>query len=193
MNNHSAIECETCKLRQFSRAFGLCAVFYKWADYAQEPLSVFYLWQGGMSFHGGLIGAIMAIAIYARRVRAPFLRHTDLAALLAAPGLGLGRLGNFIGGELPGRVASSDLPWAMIYRHIDELPRQKAQLYQAFIDKASVLTAIMQIFPPRKWRPAADSDESRGNVQKNALRRRVFCILKLLYIAAHYCRHCAAG
>ena len=128
------------------------ALFYKWADYAQEPLSVFYLWQGGMSFHGGLIGAIMAIAIYARRVRAPFLRHTDLAALLAAPGLGLGRLGNFIGGELPGRVASSDLPWAMIYRHIDELPRHPSQLYQAFLEGV-VLTAIM-IFLARKWRPA---------------------------------------
>ncbi len=123
-------------------------VFYKFADYMREPLSVFYLWQGGMSFHGGLIGAVLAMAVYARLARAPFLRLTDLAALLAPPGLGLGRVGNFIGGELPGRVASEDLPWAMVFRHIDDLPRHPSQLYQAFLE-GFVLTVLMHYFAGR--------------------------------------------
>ena len=127
-------------------------VFYKFSDYWSEPLSVFYLWQGGMSFHGGLIGAMAATAIYARMSRAPFFRLTDLAVLLAPPGLGLGRVGNFIGGELPGRVAPEGLPWAMIYEHIDDLPRHPSQLYQAFLEGV-VLTAVMY-FLARKWRPA---------------------------------------
>lgn len=128
------------------------ALFYKLGDYAADPLSVFYLWQGGMSFHGGLVGAVVAMALYARRVGAPFLRLTDLAVLLAPPGLGLGRIGNFIGGELHGRIASADLPWAMIYRHIDDMPRHPSQLYQAFLEGV-VLAAIMLLLS-RKWRPA---------------------------------------
>ncbi|MGI9337085.1 MAG: prolipoprotein diacylglyceryl transferase, partial [Gammaproteobacteria bacterium] len=128
------------------------ALLYKAGDYVHDPLSVLYLWQGGMSFHGGLVGAIVAVAIYARRARAPFLRLTDLAVLLAPPGLGLGRIGNFIGGELPGRIASADLPWAMIYGHIDNMPRHPSQLYQAFLE--GVVLTILMVLLSRKWRPA---------------------------------------
>ena len=80
------------------------------------------------------------------------LRLLDLGALLAPPGLGLGRIGNFIGGELPGRMASPDLPWAMVFQYPDSLPRHPSQLYQAFLEGV-VLMVIVYIVRATDERP----------------------------------------
>jgi phosphatidylglycerol:prolipoprotein diacylglycerol transferase len=87
--------------------------FYGLENLLQEPLFLFRIWEGGMSFHGGLIGAILAMAWYARRSRRNFWQVADFAAPLVPLGLAFGRVGNFIGGELWGRI--SDVSWAMIF------------------------------------------------------------------------------
>ncbi len=93
-----------------------------------DPLRVFRIWEGGMSFHGGLLGVIIAMYLFAKRVRRPFWQVTDFLVPLAPLGLGLGRLGNFINGELWGRV--SDVPWAMVFPRADNFPRHPSQLYE---------------------------------------------------------------
>jgi len=86
------------------------------------------VWEGGMSFHGGLLGVIIAIWLYARRHRHDWLRTTDFIAPLVPLGLGAGRLGNFINAELWGRP--TDVPWAMIFPNVDDVPRHPSQLYE---------------------------------------------------------------
>ena len=82
-----------------------------------------------MSFHGGLIGVLLAVWLYARKIKQPFLRVTDLLAPVVPIGLGVGRIGNFINGELWGRVTT--MPWGMIFPSVDALPRHPSQLYEA--------------------------------------------------------------
>jgi len=103
-------------------------LFYKPAHYAAHPLEIFAIWQGGMSFHGGLLGVILAMLLYARRQGIDFLRLADFIAPLCPLGIAAGRMGNFINGELYGRV--TDLPWGMVFRHAGDLPRHPSQLYQ---------------------------------------------------------------
>ena len=103
-------------------------LFYRAGDYLAEPLAVLRVWEGGMSFHGGLLGVLVAIALYARAAGLPWLRLTDFVAPLVPLGLAAGRIGNFINGELWGRA--TDVPWAMIFPHVDHLPRHPSQLYQ---------------------------------------------------------------
>lgn len=103
-------------------------LFYKPAYYLGHPLEVFALWQGGMSFHGGLIGVLLAMALYGRKHGRPFFEVTDFIAPLVPLGLAAGRLGNFINGELVGRI--TDVPWAMIFPRTDAFPRHPSQLYQ---------------------------------------------------------------
>ncbi|MFZ4757682.1 MAG: prolipoprotein diacylglyceryl transferase, partial [Burkholderiaceae bacterium] len=91
---------------------GYC-LFYKPAYYLQHPLEVFAVWQGGMAFHGGLLGVIAACYLFAARRRLPFVQLMDFVAPLVPLGLASGRLGNFINGELWGRA--TDLPWAMVF------------------------------------------------------------------------------
>ena len=126
-------------------------LFYNPAFYAAHPAQIARLWDGGMSFHGGLLGVVAALFIYARRSGLPFLRTTDFAAALAPLGLGLGRIGNFINGELPGRVAPPDLPWAMIFPG-DSVARHPSPLYQAFLEGA-VLFFALQWFAARRRPP----------------------------------------
>lgn len=126
-------------------------LFYNPAFYADNLDQVARLWDGGMSFHGGLLGVIFALYVYARRCKLPFLRMTDFAAVLTPIGLGLGRIGNFINGELPGRVASADLPWAMIFPG-DSIARHPSSLYQAFLEGA-VLFVVLQFFAARRRPP----------------------------------------
>ncbi|MGI9306412.1 MAG: prolipoprotein diacylglyceryl transferase [Gammaproteobacteria bacterium] len=126
------------------------ALFYDFAVYAAEPLRVLQIWRGGMSFHGGLLGVAAALFWLARKNRLPFLRITDFAAALAPPGLGMGRIGNFINGELPGRAASPDLPWAMIFPG-DDIARHPSPLYQAFLEGVA-LGALMWMMASRKPR-----------------------------------------
>ena len=103
-------------------------LFYKPGYYAANPLEVFAIWQGGMSFHGGLIGVIAAMWLHARRNGVAFLRLADFIAPLCPLGIAAGRMGNFINGELYGRV--TDLPWGMVFRQAGDAPRHPSQLYQ---------------------------------------------------------------
>jgi phosphatidylglycerol:prolipoprotein diacylglycerol transferase len=107
------------------------ALFYKGGYYLQHPLEVLMVWQGGMSFHGGLLGVIAAMALFARSRGRPFWQVTDLIAPCVPVGLASGRIGNFINGELWGRAADATLPWAMVFPQSGSaLPRHPSQLYQ---------------------------------------------------------------
>jgi phosphatidylglycerol:prolipoprotein diacylglycerol transferase len=107
------------------------ALFYKPGYYAAHPLEVLAVWKGGMSFHGGLLGVLAAVALYARSRGRPFLQVTDLVAPCVPPGLASGRIGNFINGELWGRAADPSLPWAMIFPQSgSNVPRHPSPLYQ---------------------------------------------------------------
>lgn len=106
-------------------------LFYEPAYYLAHPLEILAIWHGGMSFHGGFLGVVLAMALYARRRGLGFWRVADFIAPLVPLGLMFGRLGNFINGELWGRVADPNLPWAMIFPHVDLLPRHPSPLYQA--------------------------------------------------------------
>ncbi len=105
-------------------------IFYQPAYFAAHPLEIFAVWKGGMSFHGGFLGVLIALAWFARKTGRSFLQVGDFVAPLVPLGLAFGRLGNFINGELWGREAPMDLPWAMIFPHVDALPRHPSQIYQ---------------------------------------------------------------
>jgi len=108
-------------------------LFYDLAQYIEHPLRIFAVWQGGMSFHGGLLGMIIAMALFARRHHLRFFELTDPVAAATPIGLFLGRLANFINGELYGRP--TDVPWAMVFpRDDDHLPRHPSQLYEAGLE-----------------------------------------------------------
>ncbi|KQW67994.1 MULTISPECIES: prolipoprotein diacylglyceryl transferase [unclassified Methylibium] len=106
-------------------------LFYKPGYYAAHPLEVFEVWKGGMAFHGGLLGVIAAMALFARTRGRRWLEVTDLIAPCVPTGLACGRIGNFINGELWGRAADPSLPWAMVYPQSGtEIPRHPSPLYQ---------------------------------------------------------------
>ena len=107
-------------------------LFYKLGDYIAEPWRIFYVWEGGMSFHGGMLGVIFAMWLFAHRRKHDWLRVTDFFAPLIPLALGAGRLGNFINAELWGRPA--DLPWAMIFPNVDNVPRHPSQLYELALE-----------------------------------------------------------
>jgi phosphatidylglycerol---prolipoprotein diacylglyceryl transferase len=107
-------------------------LFYKLPFYLAHPLQIFAVWEGGMSFHGGFLGVIIAFVIYSRRKKIPFFTLIDMAALCAPVGLGLGRIGNFINGELYGR--ETDAPWGMVFPGGGSAPRHPSQLYEAFLE-----------------------------------------------------------
>ena len=112
---------------------GYC-LFYKPGHYAAHPLEVFAVWQGGMSFHGGLLGVIVAMVWFAWSRKRPFLQVMDFVAPCVPTGLAAGRIGNFINGELWGRVADPSLPWAMLFRGAGEVPRHPSQIYQFLLE-----------------------------------------------------------
>ncbi|PLX84071.1 MAG: prolipoprotein diacylglyceryl transferase [Desulfuromonas sp.] len=107
-------------------------LFYNAGYYLSHPLEIFYVWEGGMSFHGGLLGVVVALVLFSRRRNIPTLMVGDIAVTAAALGLGLGRLGNFINGELWGRV--TDVPWAVIFPTAGPDPRHPSQLYEAALE-----------------------------------------------------------
>ncbi len=120
-------------------------LFYNFHVLVDEPLSLFRIWQGGMSFHGGLIGVVLGALIYARRHGRTLFSVVDMIAPAIPVALGCGRLGNFVNAELPGRV--TDVPWALIYPG-DVVGRHPSSLYQAFLEGV-VLFALMWIFSRR--------------------------------------------
>src|SRR6185369_8034814 len=117
-------------------------LFYNLPFYLTNPLRVFAVWEGGMSFHGGFLGVIASVMIFARRKRIPFFTLIDMAAQCAPVGLGLGRLGNFINGELYGR--QTDVPWGIIFPGGGGVPRHPSQLYEAFLE-GLVLFVLVRI------------------------------------------------
>lgn len=115
-------------------------LFYGFDRLLVDPLWLFQLWEGGMSFHGGLLGVLVAAYLFARRHRLAFFDLTDFLAPLVPIGLGAGRIGNFINHELPGRV--SELPWAMPFPHMGPEPRHPSALYEAALEGV-VLFAVL--------------------------------------------------
>ena len=107
-------------------------LFYNLPHFAAHPLEIFQLWNGGMSFHGGVVGCIVAIVLFALRRHIPMLSLGDVTAAVAPIGLFLGRIANFINGELWGRP--TDVPWAMIFPNGGPLPRHPSQLYEAALE-----------------------------------------------------------
>jgi phosphatidylglycerol:prolipoprotein diacylglycerol transferase len=124
-------------------------LFYKPAHYLANPLEVFAIWQGGMSFHGGLLGVMLAMAFAAWRHRIDYLRLMDFVAPLCPLGIAAGRMGNFINGELWGRV--TDLPWGMVFRGAGDAPRHPSQLYQFALE--GVLLFVILWWYSSKPRP----------------------------------------
>jgi phosphatidylglycerol:prolipoprotein diacylglycerol transferase len=118
------------------------ALFYAPAWYLSHPLEIFAVWRGGMSFHGGFLGVLLAMALYARKTGRDWLAITDFIAPQVPLGLALGRLGNFINGELWGRVADPSLPWAMVFPHVDSLPRHPSPLYQAALEGVTLFILL---------------------------------------------------
>ena len=129
---------------------GYC-LFYKPAYYASHPLEICYVWQGGMSFHGGLIGVLVSQWWFARTRQRPWLQVMDFIAPCVPTGLAAGRAGNFINGELWGRVADPALPWAMLFRDGGPLPRHPSQIYQ-FLLEGLLLFVLLWLYArkPRK-------------------------------------------
>ncbi|PID48878.1 MAG: prolipoprotein diacylglyceryl transferase [Proteobacteria bacterium] len=125
-------------------------LFYKLRGFMSDPLSFFQIWDGGMSFHGGLIGVIVVMLVLAWKWRAGFFQLADFVAPLIPIGLGAGRIGNFINGELWGKT--TDVPWGMVFQEAGPLARHPSQLYQAFLE-GFVLFILLWWFT-RKPRPA---------------------------------------
>jgi phosphatidylglycerol---prolipoprotein diacylglyceryl transferase len=124
-------------------------LFYAAPTLLSDPFFIFQTWKGGMSFHGGLLGVLIALFFYARKQHKPFLALTDFISPVVPLGLGAGRIGNFINGELWGRVADS--PWGMMFPHAGPLPRYPSQLFE-FALEGVLLFCILWLYS-RKPRP----------------------------------------
>ena len=120
-------------------------LFYEPGYYFSDPARILAIWQGGMSFHGGFLGVLLAMAFCAHKWQRAWLDITDFIAPLVPLGLAAGRVGNFINGELWGRVADPSLPWAMVFPRVDDLPRHPSQLYQAGLE-GLLLFALLWIY-----------------------------------------------
>ena len=118
-------------------------VFYQFGYFIQHPLEIFYVWQGGMSFHGGFLGVLVAMWIFARKYKLKWLSIMDFVAPLVPIGLGAGRMGNFINGELWGRVTNAD--YGMVFPKVDSALRHPSQLYE-FALEGVVLFLVLWIY-----------------------------------------------
>ncbi|MCO6413400.1 MAG: prolipoprotein diacylglyceryl transferase [Thiogranum sp.] len=121
-------------------------LFYNFGLFIDDPLLLFRVWQGGMSFHGGLLGVLVAMWLYGRKTGRTFFQVTDFIAPFVPVGLGAGRIGNFINGELWG--APTDLPWGMVFPFVDAQPRHPSMLYEALLE-GLVLFVILWLYSSR--------------------------------------------
>lgn len=122
-------------------------LFYDLDDVLHYPLRIFMIWQGGMSFHGGLLGVVVAMWLYGRKIGKSLGDMTDFIAPVVPIGLGAGRIGNFINGELWGRV--TDVPWAMVFPTGGDLPRHPSQIYEFFLEGV-LLFVVLWIFSSKE-------------------------------------------
>lgn len=118
-------------------------LFYNFSWYMHHPAEIFATWQGGMSFHGGAVGAVTAGWLYCRKNRIDFLQWSDRFIITAPVGLGLGRIGNFINGELYGRP--TDMPWGMIFPNGGLIPRHPSQIYEALLEGVLLFTILWSL------------------------------------------------
>ena len=123
--------------------------FYGPYYFLHHPLEAFQIWQGGMSFHGGILGVAVAVILFARRHRIPALALGDAAAAAAPIGLFFGRIANFINGELWGRP--TDLPWAMVFPHAGPEPRHPSQLYEAGLEGILLFGILLFLIRRTDW------------------------------------------
>jgi len=126
-------------------------LFYHPVYYFSHPLEIIAIWKGGMSFHGGFLGVLIAMWLWARRAGMTVIQVYDFIAPMVPLGYAFGRIGNFINAELPGRPADPDLPWAMIWPNVDAIPRHPSPIYQALVD--GVLVFVIVWLYARKARP----------------------------------------
>jgi phosphatidylglycerol:prolipoprotein diacylglycerol transferase len=124
-------------------------LFYQPSTYLAHPAMILAVWEGGMSFHGGMLGVAIAVSIFCWRNAIPLLGFADRIAVVAPIGLGLGRIANFINGELWGRAAPEWLPWAMIFPRAGMEPRHPSQLYQALME-GLILFVVMFVLSRRE-------------------------------------------
>lgn len=117
--------------------------FYDFPEVIHNPLRIFMIWQGGMSFHGGLLGVVIALILLGRKINKTLLEIGDFVSPPIPIGFALGRIGNFINGELWGRV--TDVPWAMVFPNAGPLPRHPSQLYESFLE-GIVMFSILWIY-----------------------------------------------
>ena len=118
--------------------------FYQLEQFLSNPIYLIYVWKGGMSFHGGLIGMILSIFLFSKKNDINFFQLSDLISLVAPFGIFFGRIANFINVELIGRV--TDFPFAIIYPSIDMLPRHPSQLYEAFLEGILLFVILFIVF-----------------------------------------------
>lgn len=130
---------------------GYC-LFYKPGYYLAHPLEIFYVWQGGMSFHGGLLGVAVAEIWFAYSRKRPLLQVADFVAPCVPTGLMMGRVGNFINGELWGRVADPSLPWGMVFRGAGDAPRHPSQIYQILME-GLLLFVLLWLYARKERKP----------------------------------------
>ena len=123
-------------------------LFYNFSYFLEHPLEIFAVWHGGMSFHGGVAGVVFSGWIYCKRHDLDFWKWSDRFVVTAPVGLGLGRIGNFINGELFGRPA--DVPWAMIFPQGGQVPRHPSQLYEALLE-GLFLFLVLWSFRRKAW------------------------------------------
>lgn len=130
-------------------------LFYNLPMYLDNPLEAMKVWQGGMSFHGGALGVILSLILYARIKKIPFFRLADITTMVVPIGLGLGRLANFVNGELFGRV--TDVPWAFVFPYGGPEPRHPSQLYEAFFEGPVLFTILFLMMRSAYFRVRAGS------------------------------------